>query len=186
MGEHISIRGFLANVKTVPPLILQFQWNPMVTEGKTVKYNDIEIGGFMAPISVFSSGGNLSYKFELSFDTTPDSRGLNNFSVESLGMGVHAQVQTLMSFLYPEVGNVFSIDKQGMGEPPACYFGVGPRVLRGKIRNVQVEYLLYDWKLVPQKAKAVIEFVADDFGTWGKVNTIFRRMGTAINLGGQI
>lgn len=187
MGSHISLRGFLANPYTKPPLLLQFQWNPSrLSEQKTVKYNDIEMGGLMAPVSVYSSGGNLTYRFELLFDTTPDSRDLNYFSVESLGLGVHAQVQTLMSWVYPETKDIFNLSNVGSGEPPACYFGLGIRVLRGKIRVVDVQYELFEHKLIPQRARATVEFVADESGTWGKVNTIFRRMASSINLGGQV
>lgn len=183
---HVSIRGFLANPRMIPPLMLQFQWNPTPSETKSAKYNDIEFAGVMAPVSVYSSGGLLRYKFTLIFDSREDARYLNSFSVEPLGMGVHPQVQTLMSFLYPEEKSVFDISDIGFGEPPACYFGLGPRVLRGRIRSVNPTYELYDKNMVPMRASVSVDFVADETGTWGKVNTIFRRMASGINIGGRV
>lgn len=184
MVTHTKVRGFLANPFQRPPLKLTFQWNPAkVLESKTVNYESIDIGGYVAPLQVYSSGGPLTYRFDLMFDATADTRDLNVFRVDFPGMGVHTAVQTLMSFMYPESKKMLSSAGDGFGEPPVCYFGLGLRVFRGIIKDVQVEYTLYDAVLTPMRATASVTFVAQEDGVFGRVNAIFRRMAVTANLG---
>lgn len=181
---HTVIRGFLANPFQRPPLKLTFQWNPAkVQESKSVNYETLELGGFVAPLNIYSSGGPLVYRFDLMFDATADTRDLNVFRVDIPGIGVHGAVQTLMSFLYPESKKMLSLAGDGFGEPPVCYFGLGVRVFRGIIKDVQVEYSLYDQFLTPMRATASVTFTAQEDGVFGRVNAIFRRMAVAANIG---
>lgn len=184
--KHIALRGFLSSPFEAPPLLLQFQWNPTaVSESKAVKMNAIQVGGYHAPVQLYSSGGELVYRFRLAFDATADTQDMNSFRVDIPGVGVAGPIQILMSFLYPQTKYSLNIGEIGFGEPPPCYFGLGPRVLRGFIRTVNTSYSLYDKNLVPLRAASAVEFVASEDGNWGKVNAVFRRLAAGANLGGN-
>jgi hypothetical protein len=185
--RHHAIRGFLANTSQRPPLLLTFQWNPTdVSENKSAKYTEMELGGYHAPVQLYSSGGSHSYSFSLFFDATPDTSSLNLFRVTLPLAGVQPAIQTLMSFLYPSTKNLLNTVDVGFGAPPKCHFGLGPRVVSGFIRNVQVSYSLYDRFLTPLRATCKVEFVEIEDGVEGKVNALFRRGMTALQLGRNI
>lgn len=184
---NTAIRGFLTNPYQKPPLVLRFQWNPVgMTESKSAKYTDLEIGGYHAPVQIYSSGGAHTYRFSLLFDATPDSVDLNVLRVDTVLVGVQPAVQTLMSFVYPETKSLLSFSESGFGEPPVCYFGMGPRVLRGFIKTVDVDTQLLNVLLVPVRVSCRVEFVESEDGTYGKVNAIYRRAMTALQLGRNI
>lgn len=182
--RHQAIRGFLANVSQRPPLLLAFQWNPTdVVESKSAKYTEMELGGYHAPVQLYTSGGAHSYKFSLTFDATPDTKSLNVFRVDLPLAGIQPAVQTLMSFMYPSTKSLLSTLDVGFGAPPKCYFGLGARVVSGYVRNVQVSYSLYDKFLTPRRATCQVDFVEIEDGIEGKVNAIFRRAMTLLQQG---
>jgi hypothetical protein len=182
--KNTSIRGFLANVKTKPPLILGFQWNPTdVKESKTAKYSEIEVGGYHAPIQVFSSGGAHSYKFSLLFDSTIDTIYLNIFRIDIPLAGIYPAVMALQSFLYPQTKGFSDLIEVGFGEPPICYFGMGVRVVKGYVKSLAFDYQLYDRLLTPQRVKCDVEFQECEDGVQSKVNAMFRRSMSLLQLG---
>ncbi len=183
-----AIRAFLANLSSRPPLIFRMQWNPAdIKESRKVNYSDIEIGGYQAPVQVFSSGGATTYNFQIMLDSTPYSNNTNIFRVNVAAIGINSAIDTLKSFTYPQTDKILRFRQEDMvGEPPVCYFGLGPRVLRGRIRNLSIAYKLYSPLLVPQQATVDVEFVADEYGIWAKINAISRKITSGLNplLGG--
>jgi len=188
VSQHKAVRGFLANIKSKPPLIILFQWNPTdVKESRTVKYADVELGGYQAPIQVFSAGGATTYSFQLTLDATENSRIFNVFRVDLPLVGIGATVSALKSFTYPANDKLLKfLQSNSVGEPPACYFGLGSKVMRGRIRSLHINYKLFSRLLVPLQATVDIEFTVDEYGVWSKIDAIYRRITSTANpaLGG--
>lgn len=183
--SRTAIRGFLANISQRPPLILPFMWNPTnVVESKSAKYTALQVGGYHAPVQLYSSGGAHTYKFSLLFDATADSRGVDIFRIAVPPInGVQPAIQTLMSFLYPANKHILNTSNVGFGAPPKCYFGMGTRVVSGFITSVNVSYALYDSALTPRRATCSISFTETEDGLDGRINAIYRRANTLLQLG---
>lgn len=183
MEKRSTIRGFFANINNLPPIIVPFQWNPTeIKEARAIKYTDLEIGGYMAPIQIYSSGGATVYTFTLTIDATDVSKGANIFRVDVPEVGINSVISALKSFTYPHINSILRFQQDDVvGEPPACYFGLGPKVLRGRIRNLTVNYKLFNSLLVPLQATVEVEFHVDEYGIWSKINAVYRRIATAIN-----
>ena len=65
--ERQVLRGFLANVEVLPPLIVTFQFNPhSISDNKAVRYTDrdAELCG-NAPGKVYTGGGDRTISFDL-------------------------------------------------------------------------------------------------------------------------
>lgn len=178
-----AIRGFLANLSSKPPLVFRFQWNPTeIKESRAVKYTDIEIGGYQAPIQVFSSGGATTLSFQLILDATSNSNNSDIFRVNVAAIGIESAINTLKSFTYPQTDKLLKFRQEDVfGEPPVCYFGYGPKVLRGRVRNVTVNYKLYNSLLVPIQATVDVDYTVDEYGIWSKVNAVYRRITSGLN-----
>lgn len=187
--NHTALRGFLANVSTRPPLVLPFMWNPSdIKEQKSAKYTSLQVGGYHAPVQLFTSGGAHTYKFSLMFDGTADNKSVNIFRIPVPPItGVEPAIQTLMSFLYPaSTRGLLNTSGGGFGAPPKCYFGMGPRVVSGYITNIDVSYSLYDAALIPRRATCAVSFTETEDGLDGQINAIFRRANVALQLGQNI
>lgn len=172
----------MANIRSLPPLIVKAQWNPEIKETRSVNYTDVPVGGYMAPVQVYSSGGNTNLSFQLTLDATENSRIFDVFRVDVPAIGISSVVEALKSFTYPATDSLLKFkDEDVFGEPPICYLGIGPRVMRGRVRNLSIQYTLFNSFLVPLRAVVDVEFVVDEMGVWSKVNAMYRRILAGVN-----
>ncbi len=163
------LRGFLANVDAVPPLIVTFQFNPeSISDNKEVRYADrkSDLSGD-APGKVYTGGGDRTISFDLTLQGL--ERGMNQANPLPVDNGVSTELAKLRSFLYPEddawgtLGSLFG-DGEGrrIQSPPTCLFGFGSRVLECVLTGLSVNETQFNSMLAPVRAEvgvtlAVIE-----------------------------
>ncbi len=102
MEERQVLRGFLANIEVLPPLIFTFQFNPAsISDNKAVNYADRSDGLCgNAPSKVYTGGGHRTISF--SFQLHGLEQGLNVLNPTALDNGISTELAKLRSFLYPK------------------------------------------------------------------------------------
>jgi hypothetical protein len=169
MSERQVLRGFIANIDVIPPLILTFQYNPAsVQDNKAVNYDDrnAELSG-NAPGKVYMGGGHrtLSFKFQLH----GLERGANANNPLPVDNGISTELAKLRSFLYPKEDAWGTLGLFGEGEggkrltaPPTCIFGFGRKVLEGVITAMSIEETQFNSALAPVRAEVSVTLVANE------------------------
>jgi hypothetical protein len=160
MADRQVLRGFLANIEQIPPLVFTFQFNPeSVRDNKAVKYADLdnELCG-NAPGKVYTGGGDrtISFKFQLH----GLERGTNLLNPTAFDNGVSTELAKLRSFLYPreDAWAVFGSGGEGrrLSAPPTCFFGFGSKVLECVVTNIDIEETQFNSLLAPVRAEVSV------------------------------
>ena len=171
MAEQPAMRGFLANVTQLPPLIFLFQFNPeSVSDNKAVSFadRDAELCG-NAPGKVYTGGGHRTISFDLKLHGM--ERGTNRLVPIGLDNGVAAELAILRSFLYPKTDAWAAVggDEDGvrLAPPPTCIFGFGTKVLECVVTEITITETQFNSFLTPVRADVRITLVVieeDDNG----------------------
>lgn len=153
------LRGFLANVDVLPPLIVTFQFNPdSISDNKAVRYADRD-GGLCgnAPGKVYTGGGERTISFDLELHGL--ERGSNAINPLPLDNGVSTELAKLRSFLYPKadawatLGSLFGgAEGRRLQAPPTCLFGFGTRILECVVTDMSVNETQFNSMLAPVRA----------------------------------
>lgn len=159
-----AMRGFLANITQVPPLILVFQFNPeTVSDNKAVNYADrsAELCG-NAPGKVYTGGGHRTITFDIKLHGM--EQGTNRLIPIGLDNGVSNELAILRSFLYP-ASDAWAIlggggdDGVRLTPPPTCIFGFGTRILECVVTDVTITETQFNSWLAPVRAEAKLTLV---------------------------
>lgn len=192
MSEQKVLRGFIANIDVLPPLILTFQFNPKeINDNKTVNYADArsDLCG-NAPGKVYTSGGHRTLSFDIQLQGMEE--GSNALIPIGLGNGISTELAKLRSFLYPKadawasLGALFGGDDGGqrLSAPPTCVFGFGLRILECVVTNIVVRETQFNSWLAPVQASATITLVVneEDGGGLYELDKLQRNLQSALGL----
>lgn len=161
MEERQVLRGFLANVDVLPPLIFTFQFNPAsIRDNKAVNYadrNDALCGN--APGKVYTGGGHRTISFN--FQLHGLEQGTNALNPTPLDNGISTELAKLRSFLYPKadawatLGALLggSEDGRRLAAPPTCIFGFGAKILECVVTDLNIEEQQFNSLLAPVRAE---------------------------------
>ena len=157
MIERQVLRGFLANIDVIPPLIITFQFNPeKISDNKTVKFSDRtnDLCG-AAPKKVYTGGGPRIISFDIKLHGL--ERGTNAVNPTALDNGISTELAKLRSFLYPssDAWGTFGIaSEEGvrMTPPPTCIFGFGTKILECVVTDINVTETQFNSLLAPVRA----------------------------------
>ena len=157
MEERQVLRGFIANIMVLPPLIVTFQFNPeSVNDNKAVNYADgqADLCG-NAPGKVYTSGGDRTISFDLKLHGL--ETGTNAINPTPLDNGISTELAKLRSFLYPkeDAWAVFSFGSESgrrISSPPTCIFGFGTKILECIVTAVTVNETQFNSTLAPVRA----------------------------------
>lgn len=167
MGDRQVLRGFLANVDVLPPLIVTFQFNPAsLTDNKAVNYSDrsTELCG-NAPGKVYTGGGHRTISFDLKLHGL--EQGSNALNPTPLDNGISTELAKLRSFLYPKadawatLGGLLGGSTEGvrLTAPPTCVFGFGLKVLECVVTDIRINETQFNSLLAPVRADVGITLV---------------------------
>lgn len=169
MTERQVLRGFIANIDVIPPLILTFQFNPdSMTDDKAVNYADgrVELCG-NAPGKVFTGGGHRTISFDLKLHGLEE--GANALNPAPLDNGVTTELSKLRSFLYPKadawatVGALLGGDEgHRVTAPPNCIFGFGTKILECVVTGMTVRETQFNSLLAPVQAEVTVTLTVNE------------------------
>jgi hypothetical protein len=161
--ERQVLRGFIANIEMLPPLIVTFQFNPAsVSDNKTARYTDrnADLCG-NAPGKVYTGGGDRTISFDLKLHGLEE--GSNAINPTGLDNGVSTEIAKLRSFMYPksDAWAVFGSDGEGqrLVPPPTCVFGFGTKILECVVTSVTITETQFNSYLAPVRADASVTLV---------------------------
>ena len=156
MTDRQVLRGFLANIEVIPPLIFTFQFNPdSISDNKEVRYADRD-GDLCgnAPGKVYTGGGHRTISFD--FELHGLEKGLNAVNPTGVDNGISTELAKLRSFLYSkeDAWAVWGGGDEGrrLAAPPTCFFGFGTRVLECVVTSMTVEETQFNSALAPVRA----------------------------------
>ena len=173
MEEKQVLRGFLANVDVIPPLIFTFQYNPTsVSDNKTVNYadRDADLTG-NAPGKTYTGGGHRTISF--SFKLHGLEQGTNALNPTPVDNGISTELAKLRSFLYPKadawatMSGLLGGSTAGkrLAAPPTCYFGFGTKILECVVTDIQINETQFNSVLAPVQADVTVTLdVIEDSG----------------------
>jgi hypothetical protein len=172
--EKRVMRGFMANLNVLPPLILTFQFNPeTVSDNKAVRYEDTQGDLCTAPGKTYTGGGDRTITFDLKLHGM--EQGTNRVNPLGLDNGVSTELAKLRSFLYPmedawgSLASVFGDEPQGkrLAAPPTCVFGFGTRILDCVVTDINVTETQFNSFLAPVRADVRVTLaVIEDGGLY--------------------
>jgi hypothetical protein len=161
MEERQVLRGFLANIDSIPPLIVTFQFNPeSVSDNKTVNYADREAdlcGN--APGKSYTGGGHRTISFDLQLHGLEE--GTNTLNPLPLDNGISTELAKLRSFMYPKedawgsMSGLLGMEDTGrsLTAPPTCIFGFGLKILQCWVTEITVNETQFNSMLAPVRAE---------------------------------
>lgn len=158
MPEGIVLRGFIANINVIPPLIVTFQFNPQsISDNKEVNYRDVqaELCG-TAPDKQYTGGGDRTISFKLNLHGL--EQGTNPLNPTGFDNGISTELAKLRSFLYPAsdawdaVGLLSAEGGRRLKAPPTCIFGYGARLLECVVTSMTINEIQFNSFLAPVRA----------------------------------
>lgn len=159
MTERQVLRGFLANIEVIPPLIVTFQYNPeTISDTKAVHYADrtSDLCG-NAPGKEYTGGGHRTISF--TFHLHGLEQGTNALNPLAVDNGISTELAKLRSFLYPRSDAWASIsvlpgsEGKRLSAPPTCVFGFGTRILECIVTDMQITEKQFNSMLAPVRAE---------------------------------
>jgi hypothetical protein len=167
MSERQVLRGFIANVDVLPPLIVTFQFNPAsISDNKAVNYADRTHSlSSNAPGKVYTGGGHRTISFDLKLHGLEE--GTNKINPTPLDNGISTELAKLRSFLYPKadawatLGGLLGGSDQGrrVAAPPTCFFGFGTRILECVVTDITITETQFNSMLAPVRADVRVTLV---------------------------
>lgn len=167
MHEKQVLRGFIANITVLPPLIVTFQFNPKsISDNKAVNYKDgrADLCG-NAPGKVYTSGGDRKITFDINLHGM--EQGTNAINPTPVDNGISTELAKLRSFLYPmedawAVRSLGSDEGRRISAPPTCIFGFGTRVLDCVVTDLNINETQFNSALAPVQADVSITLVVKE------------------------
>lgn len=186
------LRGFLANIEMIPPLIITFQYNPTsVSDNKAANYADraATLSG-NAPGKVYTGGGHRTITFDLKLHGL--EQGSNALNPAAIDNGISTELAKLRSFLYPkaDVWGTLSglVGGAGTGRrlssPPTCYFGFGTKILECVVTDIKITETQFNSALAPVRADVTVtlDVVEDDGNALYQIDKQHRNLLAALGL----
>jgi hypothetical protein len=162
MTERQVLRGFLANIDVVPPLIVTFQFNPeSISDNKAVKYADRD-GDLCgnAPGKEYTGGGDRTISFDIKLHGL--EQGTDRLNPTPVDNGISTELAKLRSFLYPK-GDAWATMRELLGQegvklssPPTCIFGFGTKILECWVTEMTITETQFNSLLAPVRADVKI------------------------------
>lgn len=166
MAERQVLRGFLANVRVIPPLIVTFQFNPeSISDNKALKFPDrnAELSG-SAPEKQYVGGGHRIISFDIQLHGL--EQGTNALNPTPLDNGISTELAKLRSFLYPGTDAWATFESAEEGKravsPPACIFGFGTKILECKVTEITINETQFNSLLAPVRADVGIKLTVNE------------------------
>jgi hypothetical protein len=189
--ERITLRGFIANIEVLPPLIVTFQYNPTsVSDNKAVTYADRTRSLCTSPEKVYTSGGTRTITFDLKLDGL--EQGPNALNPTPIDNGISTELAKLRSFLYPmadawsTVSDLLGGSSSGkrLAAPPTCYFGFGTRILECVVTDIRITETMFNSALAPVRADVTVTLavIEDDDNKLYKLDRLHRNVLAAVGL----
>jgi Contractile injection system tube protein len=148
------LRGFLANIETIPPLIVRFQFNPSsVKDTRSVKFSEESKLGQDTTGKVQSGVRDISFSLTLH----GMEQGLNALNPSGFDNGISSELAKFRSFLYPKedawaaLPGVASRGKR-IPSPPSAIFGFGTKILECFVTGVDINETQFNSYLAPVQA----------------------------------
>lgn len=160
MVEKQVLRGFLANIEVVPPLIVTFQFNPeTISDNKAVHYAERHTSlGEDTPGKVYTGGGERTISFEIKLHGL--EQGTNALNPTPVDNGITVELAKLRSFMYPKADAWATVGGSGEGRwlspPPTCVFGFGTKILECVVTGMEITETQFNSALAPVRAEAKI------------------------------
>ena len=160
MHERQVMRGFIASVDVLPPLVVTFQFNPeRLDDNKAVRYadRDTDLCG-NAPGKQYTGGGDRTVTFDIKLYGY--ERGTNVLNPTAVDNGISTELAKLRSFLYPRE-DAWAVmipveDGRRLSPPPSCIFGFGTRILEGVVTDLRITETQFNSMLAPVRADVSI------------------------------
>lgn len=166
MPDQQVLRGFIANVEVIPPLIVTFQYNPeSLTDNKVVKYEDTndELSG-NAPGKRYTGGGHRTISFDIKLQGL--ETGMNAANPLPIDNGIATELAKLRSFLYPreDAWVVIGGGEEGrsLSSPPKCIFGFGTKILECVVTAITMGETQFNSVLTPVRADVGITLIVNE------------------------
>lgn len=164
MTERQVLRGFIANIDVIPPLILTFQFNPeSINDNKSVNYSDrnSDLCG-ASPGKVYTGGGHRTISFDIKLHGLEE--GTNAINPWALDNGISTELAKLRSFLYPKADAWATLsgllggedEGQRLSAPPTCIFGFGTKILECVVTEITINETQFNSLLAPVRADVSI------------------------------
>lgn len=170
MTERQVLRGFIANIDVIPPLIVTFQFNPeSITDNKTVNFadRDSDLCG-NSPGKTYTGGGHRTLSFDIKLHGM--EQGTNALNPTAVDNGISTELAKLRSFLYPKadawatVGQLAGREAEGrrLASPPTCVFGFGTKILECVVTEITITETQFNSVLAPVRADIGITLVVNE------------------------
>lgn len=158
MIQRQVLRGFLANIDMIPPLIVTFQFNPeTIHDNKKVRFpNRGKKSCGNAPDKEYTGGDDRTISFDLKLHGL--EQGTNAINPTALDNGISTELAKLRSFLYPKsdawgtFGLVSEEEGRRVNSPPTCIFGYGTKILECHVTNIDITETQFNSLLAPVRA----------------------------------
>jgi hypothetical protein len=185
------LRGFIANITVLPPLIVTFQFNPTsVSDNKAVIYADRHRSLCSSPEKVYTGGGSRTITFDLKLDGL--EQGTNAVNPTPVDNGISTELAKLRSFLYPKVdswaalGGLLGGSTSGkrLTAPPTCYFGFGTKILECVVTDIRITETMFNSTLAPVRADVTVTLavIEDENNTFYQFDTTHRQILAALGI----
>lgn len=170
MTERQVLRGFIANIEVLPPLIVTFQFNPeSINDNKTVNYADRNAnlcGNW--PGKIYTGGGHRTISFDIKLHGLEE--GTNVLNPTALDNGISTELAKLRSFMYPmedawaTLGGLLGGGDEGkrLAAPPDCIFGFGTKILQCIVTEVTINETQFNSLLAPVRADVGITLAVNE------------------------
>lgn len=170
MTERQVLRGFIANIEVIPPLIVTFQFNPeSINDNKAVNYADRNAnlcGNW--PGKIYTGGGHRTISFDFKLHGLEE--GTNALNPTALDNGISTELAKLRSFLYPmedawaTLGGLFGEEEEGkrLSAPPDCIFGFGAKILQCIVTELTINETQFNSLLAPVRADVSITLAVNE------------------------
>jgi hypothetical protein len=170
MFEKQVLRGFIANIEILPPLIVTFQFNPeSINDNKTVNYEDRN-GNLCGnwPGKVYTGGGHRTISFDIKLHGLEE--GTNALNPTALDNGVSTELAKLRSFMYPmddawgTLSGLLGGEEDGrrLSSPPDCIFGFGTKILQCIVTEITVNETQFNSLLAPVRADVGVTLAVNE------------------------
>jgi hypothetical protein len=188
MTDRQALRGFIANIEVLPPLIVTFQFNPeTVNDTKAASYadRDADLCG-NAPGKIYTGGGHRTISFDLKLHGM--EQGTNALNPTPLDNGILTELAKLRSFMYPksDAFAVFGSSTQGkrLSSPPTCVFGFGTKLLECVITELTISETQFNSLLAPVRADAHVTLIVieDEDNSLYKLDKVHRNLLAALGI----